>query len=467
MLTYSFEGIGSENMYEHIYRCIRQDIHAGRLVAGERLPSKREFARNLGVSLIVVENAYAQLKAEGYIHTVPKRGYFVSEFEKAPVGASYQTVSSTTSPELDPPKFFADFVTSAIDVDMFPYALWTRTLRNMIISESETALLLDTSTAGVEKLRKAIARHLLDFRGLTVDPEQIIVGAGTQFLYNILVQLFGRERAYAIEDPGYVRLGRIYEANGVDVSYIPLDDAGILLDKLVDSGANTVHVMPSHQFPTGIVMPVSRRYELLGWASQMPERYIIEDDHDCEFRLVGKPIPTLQSVDVSERVIYVNTFSRSLSSTFRISYMILPPHLLVRFKQKLGFYSCSVSNFEQFALARFIEEGHFERHINRMKSHYRSKRDLLIKELVSSPIGSRVKISKRECGLHFLLHVDTDESDADLVAAAAKQGLRISCLSAYHHAGCPSDSHTIVLNYSGVSRKLIPRAASVLSSLLD
>ncbi len=464
MLTYSFENIGHEPMYEYMYRHIRQDILEGRIKADEKLPSKRSFARHLGVSLIVVESAYAQLKAEGYLYSVPRSGYFASSFE--PVSQRVPSLLLSGLPEKpDETSYFADFVTSAVEPELFPYALWTRVMRNVIATENEKKLLVESPAAGVSKLRVAISEHLRDFRGITVDPERIIVGAGTQFLYNLLVQLLGRDRIYAIEDPGYLRLGRIYEMNDVTLRPITLDENGIGIKALTDSEAHVVHVMPSHQFPTGIVMPITRRYELLEWASQQSDRYIIEDDHDCEFRLIGKPIPTLQSVDTSERVIYINTFSRSLAPTFRISYMILPSPLVQRFQQKLGFYSCSVSNFEQFTLARFIQDGYFERHINRMRSHYRFKRDLLIRELTTT-LGSCVKVQRKESGLHFLLHVDTEMSDEYLVSQMKEQGVRISCISEYFHDGARGNSHTIILNYSGVALEAIPAVISAFAEAL-
>lgn len=467
MLTYSFEGNADNSMYAHLYRCIRDDICEGRLSPGVRLPSKREFSKHLGVSLIVIENAYAQLGAEGYIRSAPRKGYFVEDMDRMP---AVTNVEATPDHEFEKTSkatpLLADLATSAVDVEMFPFATWARALRNVMVTEDERELLLDSPAAGLPALRGAIARHLHGFRGIEVDPRQIVIGAGTQFLYQMLVQLLGRDAPYAIEDPGYSRLGKIYEANGAQVSYLPMDDAGIRVDELVGSGASVVHVMPSHQFPSGTVMPISRRYELLSWASEIPGRYIVEDDHDCEFRLVGRPIPTLQSIDLSGRVIYINTFSRSLASTFRISYMILPTQLAERFDEKLGFYSCSVSNFEQLALARFMDEGHFSRHLAKMRSHYRCKRDLLIEGLNSGPLGPHIAIRRQECGLHFLMQVDTSLSDTHLVANAAEHGVAISCLSSYQHI--PEDrSHVVVVNYSGVEKESIPGAVTALSHLLD
>ena len=219
-----------------------------------------------------------------------------------------------------------------------------------IISEYETALLTNPPCGGIFSLRQAIAQHLKDFRGLDVSPEQIIIGAGTEYLYGLLIQLLGYDKVYGIENPGYLKIHKIYQSNGVKSVPIELDKHGMDMNSLSQSGADIIHLSPSHHFPTGIVTPISRRYELLGWASKKDSRYIIEDDYDSEFRLNGKPIPTLKSVDVMNKVIYMNTFTKSLASTIRISYMVLPTHLANHFYQEMNFYSCTVSNFEQYTL---------------------------------------------------------------------------------------------------------------------
>ena len=214
-------------------------------------------------------------------------------------------------------------------------------------------------------------------------------------------------------------------------------------------------------------MPVSRRYELLHWASKKSSRYIIEDDYDCEFRLFGKPIPPLQSIDKSEKVIYINTFSKTLAPTFRISYMVLPPHLASLFYAKLGFYSCTVSNFEQFTLAKFIEGGYFERHINRMRTYYRNKRDNLLQYLASCPASKALQVEGENSGLHFLLHLATEASDSQLRAAAATQGLQIKFLTDYYHHKLSDNSHTLLMNYTGIEdTQLYPALDKLFSALM-
>ena len=309
MLTYSFADLQGESMYAHLYKCIKNDITNGVLHAEEKLPSKRMLAKNLGISLITVENAYAQLVVEGYIYSQPKRGYYVARIEQQPLPVkSEREAAPALKTQTKAPG--VSFAKSSVPPDTFPYNIWARLLRNTLTTADEHALISDTSAGGVLPLRQALARHLYQFRGLNVAPEQIIIGAGTQTLYNLIVQLLGRSHVYALENPGYPQLAAAYQANDVFCRYLPMDAHGIRADVLENSGADILHISPSHQFPTGIVMPVSRRYELLHWAAKKSNRYIIEDDYDCEFRLFGKPIPPLQSIDTEEKVIYINTFSQ-------------------------------------------------------------------------------------------------------------------------------------------------------------
>ncbi len=458
LLTYSFESIDAESMYEHLYRCIKQDILQKKLKSGEKLPSKRSFAKNLGVSTITVESAYAQLVAEGYLYTLPKRGYYVCELEKGETPPPPPRREAPVQGKPSQRVYFADFVGSSVAKEMFPFSIWVKLLRDVTAGEDETALLTDTSAGGIQQLRQAISDHLYQFRGMSIHPEQIVVGAGTEYLYSVLIQLLGRSRGYAVEDPGYLRLSKIYEKNDVQTFHIPMDAAGIIPQKLEESGAEILHITPSHHFPTGTVMPVSRRYEFLSWASKGENRYIIEDDYDCEFRLSGRPIPTLQSIDVMEKVIYINTFSKSLAPAFRISYLVLPEHLVTRFYETLGFYSGTVSCLEQMTLARFLSKGYFEKHINRMRNHYRGLRDKLLGELRKSALADRVKISEENAGLHFLLEVDTQRSDEEIIQAAQALDLRLSFISQYYFTQENRRPHVLVMNYSGLEEGRIPEA---------
>ena len=237
-----------------------------------------------------------------------------------------------------------------------------------------------------------------------------------------------------------------------------MDGNGVIINDLENTNADVIHISPSHHFPSGIVMPISRRYELLGWASKSDSRYIIEDDYDSEFRLSGQPIPTLQSIDVMEKVIYINTFTKSLASTVRISYMVLPKHLVKEFYNKLSFYSCTVSNFEQYTLSRFIKEGYFEKHINRMRNFYHGRRDALLDVIKNSPLSSYVNISEEDAGLHFLMYINTKLSDDLFLQRVNNKGIKLSSLSGYYSNPPKSTEHLFIINYSSIKTECMEEA---------
>ena len=454
MLTYSFTNLKNESLYMHLYQCIRQDIVDGKLVSGEKLPSKRSFAKNLGVSTITIENAYAQLLSEGYIYSIPKKGFYVSDLKNnviKPVKLTTENVKLSSGQS----DFLADFSSNQTRPENFPFSIWAKLMRETFNTNSPE-LMTKPPCGGIMGLRQAIATHLEQFRGMHVQPEQIFIGAGTEYLYGLLIQLLGFDKKYAIENPGYEKIAAIYNSYN-----------GILVDELEKSEADVVHISPSHHFPTGIVTPISRRYELLGWAAASADRYIIEDDYDSEFRLTGKPIPSLQSMDITQKVIYINTFTKSLSSTMRISYMVLPPKLANRFLERLSFYSCTVSNFEQYALMRFINEGCFEKHINRMRNFYHKQRDSLLDAIKNSPLASYVTIMEEDSGLHFLLKVNTELSDEELMQRALQKGVKLNSLSAYYHDS-PDDfaAHTFIINYSYLNTTGVEDAIKVLYDVI-
>ena len=405
MLTYSFDNRGKDTLYEYLYKQIKNDINNHKLAPKEKLPSKRALSKHLNISTITVENAYNQLVAEGYIYSIPKSGFYVSdisgstetenEYDINPKHLRARTSMKGIEPEdretlvLEPvgrvgmsavSEYIFDFVNNATATDKFPFATWIKLMRDTM-SENREKLMTKSPSTGVYQLRCAIVNYLYQFRGIVVTPEQVVVGAGTEYLYGLIVQLLGHDRKYAVEDPGYQKISHIYHANKVECVHIPLDESGINVNELEHSKADVVHITPSHHFPTGLVTPISRRYELLSWASKSEERFIIEDDYDSEFRLLGKPIPALQSIDEEEKVIYINTFSKSLTSTIRISYMVLPKALMERYKDELSFYACTVSNFEQYTLAKFIEQGYLEKHINRMRNYYRNIRNTILENI--------------------------------------------------------------------------------------
>jgi GntR family transcriptional regulator/MocR family aminotransferase len=284
---------------------------------------------------------------------------------------------------------------------------------------------------------------------MQVHPEQILIGAGTDFLYNLLIQLLGREKRYAVEEPGYGKIRKIYAAAGAGCMTVAMDGQGVCPEGL--SGADVLHISPSHHFPTGLVTPLSRRQELLAWAKAAPDRWIIEDDYDSEFRFASRPLPAMQSLDGS-RVIYMNTFSKTLVPSIRISYMILPEQLMALCREKLGFYSCTVPSFEQYTLTRFLDEGHFEKHINRMRKFYKARRDRILAAIAACPAAEKLSILEENAGLHFLVRVDSPMTDQDLEAYCRAKGIRVRCLSSYYAGTVPAGAERcLVVNYSGLT----------------
>ena len=427
MLDYNLEQRGDASLYEYVYQQIRDDIVAGRIAAGEHLPSKRAFASHLGISVITIENAYSQLLAEGYICSKPRRGYYACELPEAPVLASAETEldrDSTTSglnahDTGEQPEQFASLSPSALEAAR----LWQSALRATLTSEDEREIFSPAPAQGTARLRLAIAHHLRGTRGMNVNPDNIVIGAGAQLLDTMLVQLLGADKTYAVEDPGYLRLTRIYQAMGCKVRHIPLDGEGVNLGELLDAGADVLHLMPSHQYPTGLVTSIARRYALLSWAAEQPCRYLIEDDFDCEFRLAGKPIPALASIDAAQSVIYTNTFSKSLSSALRLAYMVLPDELMERFRRELGFYASSVSSVDQVALARLLESGDYERHVNRVRVRAREARDGLVAIVRKAFPAGEVSIEHADAGLYCVLAPASDKVGDGLIRAIADVGI--------------------------------------------
>lgn len=467
MLDYNLNERGSVSLYEYLYQRIRDDILSGSIVAGERLPSKRGLAQHLGISVITVEGAYDQLIAEGFMRSVPRRGYFASELPRAATVSRLKDVADCDAGGVAPGRAFVP-VSDLPKTSLDGARLWQRALKTVLASESERELFAPPPQ-GTARLRRAIAAHLRGSRGMDVDPEAIVIGAGAQLLDTMLVQLLGREKAYAVEDPGYLRLTRIYQASGCDVCHIPLDAEGPDLRELEKSGADVLHLMPSHQFPTGRVTSIARRYALLGWASQRSGRYLIEDDFDCEFRLTGKPIPPLAAIDAPGCVIYTNTFSKSLSSALRLAYMVLPDRLMGRYRQELGFYASTVSSIDQIVLAHLLETGEYERHARRVRKRARDARDALIAAIAQADLEDRVRLEGADAGLHAVLAIKTDLDEHELLRVL---GMPAGCVSAVaDHLWCAEHGvddglRRLVVQYLALEKEIGGELAEKLRTIL-
>lgn len=442
MLTYELK---DKNKYYSLYAAIRDDILSGKLKSGEKLPSKRALALNLSVSVITVQTAYEQLLAEGYVTSRERSGYFVADAEVGFRGEVRQRLPVRTEKK---PEYALDLVSGATPAKLFPFSVWARLMRATLADEGEH-LLERVPCDGDAELKNQIAAYLYRVRGVSVDPRYIVIGAGAEYLYGVIVQLLGRDRLYALENPGYNKISWAYSLNGARCTYIPVGADGVDCAAVESSGANVLHFSPSHQYPTGAVTPAANRARLIKWA-QESGGYIIEDDYDSEFRLYGKPLQSMLGLN-RDRVIYVNTFSKSLAPSMRIGYTVLPPRLYERFMSMYGTSANVVPLFEQKTLAAMLGEGHFERHLNRLKNHYRAVREELLKAVSSLPVPT--EITDTGSGLHLTIKFPDAPSDGWIKHKAAEKGINVKCLSDFLFAPVSGCEKTAVINYSGVTEE--------------
>lgn len=441
---------GDSPLYDQLYRHIAGAIQSGALAPGAKLPSKRRLCALAGVSMSTVETAYSLLAAEGYVLSKPRSGYVCAHL-LLPASAAPAPVPEAPQ-SLDPPRWAYDCSTSAVDVSAFPFSSWARITKEAVYENP--GLLQRGHPQGDWPLRAALAQLLAQYRGVRCSPEQVVVGAGADYLLSLLLQLLPEHRSLALEDPGYPAAYAAAALHGREPVPIPVDGQGMDRDALERSGAGLAYVTPSHQFPLGVTMPAGRRSQLLHWAASGPGRFLIEDDYDSEFRWSSRPIPALQGLDRAGRVVYMGTFSRSIAPAIRVAYMILPPALLERYRRTFSHGACAVSRFEQESLRRFLAQGLYGRHLRRTGNLYRRKCALFTEALEAIPGAS---ITGAEAGLHFLLTLPRF-SEEELVARAAAQSVRVHPLSRYCHAVPPLPS-TVVLGFAGLSEDQLAQAA--------
>lgn len=440
MYNYSLTG---KNKYYTLYSLIRDDILRGRIKCGERLPSKRSFAAELGVSVVTVQLAYDQLLAEGYIRSKERSGFFAERVTERL--KNERQAPAAEGKEEQKEKYKIDLVKGNIPPHMFPFSVWARLIR-AVLSDCGEHLLERVPCDGDRELKSALAAYLYRSRGIDVDPRYIVIGAGAEHLYGVIVQLLGRDKLYAVENPGYGKISSTYALSGARFTPVDVTDKGMSISLLEKSGADVVHISPSHQFPTGAVMPVSARFALIEWAKKRGG-YVVEDDYDSEFRLSGKPLQCAYGL-CPDRVIYMNTFSKSLAPSMRMGYMVLPPALYKKFMQIFSSSASFVPLFEQKALAAMIDGGYFERHISRLKNYYRSVHSALLEKLAALP-DCIVKDSGS--GLHIIAKFPAARSDGEIKAEAAARGVKIKCLSDYLLAPMAGVEGCAVINYSGLT----------------
>ncbi|MGM9551500.1 MAG: PLP-dependent aminotransferase family protein [Clostridia bacterium] len=358
-MKYSIDLFSKQSAYMQLYLQLREDIVNGVYKIGDKLPSKRILAEECFTSVITVEHAYAILCDEGYIEAKERKGYYViyQKDEVVPVGEAHETIFDSEQ---------AYYHTD----DEFPFSVFAKTMR-AVISKYSDKILVKSPNAGCLVLRQAISDYLLRGKGINVTPEQIVIGSGAEYLYSMIVQFIGRDKIYGIEDPSYEKIQAVYKANGAQCDLLKLGIDGVLTSELKRTNAKVLHVTPFSSFPSGVTASASKRAEYIKWAKNR-NAVIIEDDFESEFTVLKKSEDTLFSFN-SERVIYINTFSKTIAPSMRVGYMVLPEKYVEDFFDKLGFFSCTVPVFEQYLLTELINNGDFERHINKVRRIRRRK----------------------------------------------------------------------------------------------
>lgn len=435
-------------LYMQLADFIKQEIMNKHISPNEKLPSKRKLAEHLQISLNTVQSAYDQLCAEGYVESIPRKGLFVLTIDEE-FRNRFDTEENKEKQKVEQAKpVKIDFNSGNVDSSYFPYTTW-RKLSMQSIYEDQNFWFSNGDPQGEFNLREQIAKHLYATRGVNCHPDHIILGAGTQMLIWLIGLLIGRDKTYALENPGYHRIRVVLQDMGIKVLPISVEENGMNVSQLNESKANIAYVTPSHQFPYGMIMPITRRLELLKWAEKNGG-YIIEDDYDGEYRYKGKPIPALQGLDKNNRIIYLGTFSKSLIPSLRISFAVLPKSLYSTYRKHFTVYKQTVSRMHQDTLYRFIKEGHWNSHLNKMRTLYRKKRQVLL-QTIQHYLGGFVKVIGENAGLHIVLEVHTEWTETQLIEKALACGVKVYPLSLYYFEKRYTGNPKVILGYGGLT----------------
>lgn len=455
-------------IYQQIYKDIKKRILAGKFHSNEKLPSKRKLANQLDVSVNSVTNAYEQLLAEGYIYSMERKGYYVENItqfiikdDRMDNNLSYDLKEVVINKE-----HWLSLSHMTSDISLFPFKEWMK-YQEKVIMNHKIELTEITHPQGPYIVRKTISRLIALSRGIICEPEQIVIGAGTQSLIRNLMGMQKAQTIVAIEDPGYSRFYTMLNNMSFDVRPIQLDEDGIDINILESSQARFVFVTPSHQFPTGKIMPISRRIELLNWSVKIDDRYIIEDDYDSEFNYKTDIIPSLQSLDRNQRVIYTGTFSKTMLPGFRISYMVLPPEILRDYRYHYADFIQDSNSIGLYTLHYFIENGDYSSHLKKMNHHYEIKRELIIKHL-NLRFGNTLYIEDIPAGLHFLASFKTTKSYQEIEERAIREKLEIYTMKRFilKEIYTLKDSIDLVIGFANINEEDIPEAVERLYKII-
>ncbi len=420
-------------LYMQIYEYFKNEIINGTYKANTKLPSKRNLAKEYKISLNTVDNAYSKLLEEGFIYSKERQGFFVSD-----VGELYVLNNKPIHITKEEENIEYDFSYSGVS-DEFPYKVFKKISSNIFDNKD---ILEKVDYQGYLPLRTQISEYLNKSRGFKAEPSQIVISSGSEYLFQIIFKLISGK--FGIEDPGYSMLSNIMDTNDIKYEFIPVDENGMDLTKLKKSKSDFCVITPAHQFPTGVIMNMQRRVELL---NMKKIKYVIEDDYDSEFKYSKRPVPALKSIDVNDKVIYIGSFSKSISPSFRVSFMVLPFNLVEKYNKIFKFFICPVSIMVQKMLTTFIETGEFEKHLNRMRKIYSKKRQLLIDMLSER---KDITIRGADAGLHVVLEYPKNYSEEYIVKKAKEKKIKVYGLSSY---GTKREIPSILLGFATLSEE--------------
>ena len=418
-------------LYMQIYEYFKNEIINGTYKANTKLPSKRNLAKEYKISLNTVDNAYSKLLEEGFIYSKERQGFFVSD-----VGELYVLDSKPIHITKEEENIEYDFSYSGVSEE-FPYKIFKKISSNIFDNKD---ILEKVDYQGYLPLRTQISEYLDKSRGFKADPSQIVISSGSEYLFQIIFKLISGK--FGIEDPGYNMLSNIMDTNDINYEFIPVDENGMDLTKLKKSKSDFCVITPAHQFPTGVIMNMQRRVELL---NMKRIKYVIEDDYDSEFKYSKRPVPALKSIDVNDKVIYIGSFSKSISPSFRVSFMVLPFDLVEKYNKIFKFFICPVSIMVQKMLTTFIESGEFEKHLNRMRKIYSKKRQLLMDMLNER---KDITIRGADAGLHVVLEYPKTYSEEYIIKKAKEKKIKVYGLGSY---GTKREIPSILLGFATLS----------------
>lgn len=462
-----YKGPGATHIYKQIYTNIKNFILDHKIDSGDKLPSKRMLASELNVSINSVANAYEQLLAEGYIYSIQRKGYFVENIAHFVKNTGNNHAFPHNMKEMPAPK--EDWLSlSHIQTDdrMFPFRAWMKS-EEKAIQRFASELSEIPHPQGPYITRKTIAHMIALSRGVICEPEQIVIGTGIHSLLRQLMATQSTTSKIAMENPGYSRISRILKNMNFDVIPTSLDKEGFNIHEAKQADPNFVFVTPSHQLPTGTIMPISRRVDVLNWAAESEDRYIIEDDYDSEFKYETDNIPSLQGLDQNNRVIYFGAFSKTLLPSFRISYMVLPPDLLTLFKRHYGEFIHGCSSLLLYTLHCFIKSGNYAKHLKRMNQQYEFKRQQLIKELKAT-FQEKLHIHDIPAGLHFLAEFDSPHTYEDIIQRAKEEKLELYTIKHFllDDTAIDSDNILLIIGFANITVDEIPEVVERLRRII-